>query len=65
MKVQEYEKEKLLEKIEEKMFKADLIKNERQQLLDQRQLMKKEIERQKREMYEKIEKLKQGKIDPN
>ena len=36
------------------MLKADIIKNERQQLLDQRQLMKKEIERQKREMYEKI-----------
>jgi hypothetical protein len=41
MKVQEYEKEKLLEKIEEKMIKADHIKQERQQLLDQRQLMKK------------------------
>ena len=41
MKVQEYEKEKLLEKIEEKMMKADLIKQERDQLLDQRQLMKK------------------------
>lgn len=33
------------------MFKAELIKNERQQLLDQRQLMKKEIEKQKREMF--------------
>lgn len=41
MKVQDYEKEKLLEKIDEKMLKADLIKQERQQLLDQRQLMKK------------------------
>jgi hypothetical protein len=30
------------------MIKADIIKNERQQLLDQRQLMKKEIERQKK-----------------
>ena len=27
--------------------------------------MKKEIEKQKRDMMEKIEKLKQGKIDPN
>lgn len=43
MKVQEYEKEKLLEKIEDKMTKAEIIKLERQQLLDQRQLMKKEI----------------------
>lgn len=33
MKVQEYEKEKLLDKIEEKMLKADIIKDERQQLL--------------------------------
>jgi hypothetical protein len=33
------------------MFKAEIIKNERQQLLDQRQLMKKEIEKQKREMF--------------
>jgi hypothetical protein len=48
MKVQEYEKEKLLDKIEEKMLKADIIKDERQQLLEQRQLMKKEIEKQKR-----------------
>ncbi len=36
------------------MTKADIIKNERQQLLDQRQLMKKEIEKQKRDMFEKI-----------
>jgi hypothetical protein len=48
MKVQEYEKEKLLDKIEEKMLKADIIKDERQQLLEQRQIMKKEIEKQKR-----------------
>ncbi len=33
------------------MTKADIIKNERQQLLDQRQLMKKEIEKQKRDMF--------------
>lgn len=48
MKVQEYEREKLMNKIEEKMMKADHIKQERDQLLNQRQLMKKEIERQKR-----------------
>lgn len=41
MKVQEYEREKLMDKIEEKMFKADHIKQERDQLLNQRQLMKK------------------------
>lgn len=52
-------------KIEEKMSKAEHIQQEREQLLDQRQIMKKEIERQKREMMEKIEKVKQGKIDPN
>ena len=43
MKVQEYERENLMNKIEEKMMKAEHIKQERQQLLDQRQLMKKEI----------------------
>lgn len=41
MKVQEYEKAKLMSKIEEKMEKAEHIKQEREQLLDQRQLMKK------------------------
>jgi hypothetical protein len=65
MKVQEYEKEKLMNKIEDKMSKAEQIKYEREQLLDQRQLMKKEIEKQKRDMMDKIDKLKQGKIDPN
>ena len=65
MKVQEYEREKLMEKIDEKMSKADNIKREKFELLEQRQLMKKEIEKQKRDMFDKIEKLKQGKIDPN
>ncbi len=41
MMVQEYEKEKLMNKIEEKMYKADHIKTEREQLLGQRQDMKK------------------------
>lgn len=45
MKIQEYEKYKLMEKIEEKMVKADNLKIERAQLLQQRQLMKKEIDR--------------------
>ncbi len=48
MKVQEYEKQKLMEKIEQKMLKADHIKEERNQLLEQRQLMKKEIDKEKR-----------------
>ena len=54
-----------MNKIEEKMYKADHIKRERQQLLQQRQVMKKEIEKQKRDMMDKLEKVKQGKIDPN
>jgi hypothetical protein len=33
------------------MTKAELIKREREDLLDQRQLMKKEIEKQKRDMF--------------
>ena len=33
------------------MAKADNIKREREQLLEQRQLMKKEIDLQKREMF--------------
>ncbi len=41
MKVQDYEKEKLMDKINQKMGKADQIKREREQLLDQRQIMKK------------------------
>lgn len=50
MKVQEYEKEKLMNKIDEKMTKAQQIQREREQLLEQRQVMKKEIEKQKRDM---------------
>lgn len=41
MKVQEYERHKLMEKIDDKMNKADHIKQERSQLLEQRQMMKK------------------------
>ena len=41
MKVQEYERQKLMNKIDEKMYKADNIKREREQLLQQRQVMKK------------------------
>lgn len=47
------------------MTRADLIKAEREQLLIQRGEMKKEIEQQKREMYEQIEKVKQGKLNPS
>lgn len=47
------------------MEKAQHIKREREQLLNQREEMKKEIEKQKRDMLLKIDKLKQGKIDPN
>jgi hypothetical protein len=65
MRVQDYEKEKLLDKIGEKMTRAETIKAEREQLLSQRAQMKKEIEQQKREMYEKIDKVKQGKMNPN
>jgi predicted ATP-grasp superfamily ATP-dependent carboligase len=54
-----------MNKIDEKMYKADLIKREREQLIQQRGLMKKEIEKQKRDMMDKLEKVKQGKIDPN
>ena len=54
-----------MEKIELKMEKAERIKKERQDLLVQRALMKKEIEKEKREMFEKIEKVKLGKLNPN
>ena len=54
-----------MNKIDEKMYKADHIKREREQLLQQRQVMKKQIQKQKRDMMEKLEKVKQGKIDPN
>ena len=46
-------------------MKADEIKRERMDILEQRQLMKKEIDRQKFDMMEKIDKVKQGKMDPN
>ena len=65
MKIQQYENKKLMEKISIKMEKAERIKKEREDLLVQRDLMKKEIEKEKREMFEKIEKVKLGKIDPN
>jgi hypothetical protein len=36
------------------MEKAENIKREREDLLNQRQIMKKEIEKQKRDMFDKI-----------
>ena len=46
------------------MKRAEDIKAEREQLLEQRSLMKKEIEQQKRDISHKLEKMRQGKIDP-
>lgn len=48
--MQEYQREKLLEKIQEKMDRAEQIKLQKQQMQEQRTLMRKEIDQQKREL---------------
>jgi hypothetical protein len=53
-----------MEKIQEKMLRAEAIKQEREEIMDQRAIMKKQIEVEKREMMEKIEKVKLGKMRP-
>jgi hypothetical protein len=46
------------------MGQVDQMKEERSQLLERRALMKKEMEIQKFQIQQKIEKVKQGKLDP-
>lgn len=64
MRKQEYEREILRQRINEKMQKADYMQFEKSKLLEQRMLMKKQIGLEKQELLNKIELVKQGKLDP-
>ncbi|KAL4471753.1 hypothetical protein ABPG74_008646 [Tetrahymena malaccensis] len=62
---QNYQKMVLMEKINDKMLRATSIQEERNQLLLQRQFMRLEIEKQKKLIAIKMEKVKLGKMNPN
>eukprot|EP01016_Furgasonia_blochmanni_P000581 TRINITY_DN10154_c0_g2_i1.p1 TRINITY_DN10154_c0_g2~~TRINITY_DN10154_c0_g2_i1.p1 ORF type:complete len:190 (+),score=60.99 TRINITY_DN10154_c0_g2_i1:60-572(+) len=62
-KVQDFERQKIMERIEADNERADRIKMERQQLLEARKEMKKQMELSKQEMLEKFDKVKRGKLD--
>lgn len=61
---QEYDRHKLQEKLNEKMERADKLQGDLSVLLVQRQNMRREIEKQKRDIMGKFEKLREGKLPP-
>jgi len=61
-KMQEYQREKIMEKILSDNEKAERIKKERDGLLETRQNMRKDIDRNKRELLENFEKMKRSKM---
>ena len=62
MKMQEYQREKIMEKILVDNAKAEAIKQERASLLETRLHLKQEIEKNKQEILEKFTKVKMGKV---
>lgn len=62
MKMQEYQREKIMEKILRDNAKAETIREERANLLETRQKLRQEIEKNKQEIMEKFSKIKQGKV---
>ena len=65
MKMQEYQREKIMEKILVDNAKAEAIKQERASLLETRLHLKQEIEKNKQEILEKFTKVKMGKVNLN
>jgi len=59
--MQEYQKEKLMEKIQNDTEKANKIKDERSNLLAMRAETRRQMDRQKRQLMDQFEKVKQGK----
>lgn len=62
MKMQEYQREKIMEKILADNAKAEAIKQERASLLETRIHLKQEIEKNKQDILEKFNKVKMGKV---
>ena len=62
MKMQEYQREKIMEKILVDNAKAETIKQERASLLETRIHLKQEIEKNKQDILEKFTKVKMGKV---
>lgn len=61
-KMQDYQREKIMEKILRDNEKAQRIKEEKANLLDTRMKLRQEIDRSKQEIMEKFQKIKMGKV---
>lgn len=65
-KMQEYQRDKIMEKILRDNEKAQRIKEEKANLLETRMRLRQEIDRNKQEIMEKFQKVKMGKVNqPN
>ena len=62
MKMQEYQREKIMEKIMNDNAKAENLKEERANILGTRYKLRQEIEKNKQEIMEKFNKIKLGKV---
>ncbi len=61
-KMQDYQRDKIMDKILKDNSKADNIKEERANILETRQRLRQEIEKNKQEIMEKFTKIKMGKV---
>lgn len=64
MRMEEYQKEQITEKINNQAIRTDMLKKEREALLQTRFDIKKKIDEDKAKILEKFEKVKIGKLDP-
>lgn len=62
-KMQEYQRDKIMEKIMRDNEKAQRIKEEKANLLETRMRLRQEIDRNKQEIMEKFQKVKMGKVN--
>jgi len=63
MKMDEYRRQKIQEKIENNNERGEKIKNDRAALLEMRQIIQREMQTNKQALTEKFEKLKRGKLN--
>lgn len=64
MRMEEYQKEQITEKINSQAIRTEMLKKEREALLQTRFEIKKKIDEDKAKVLEKFEKVKIGKLDP-
>lgn len=62
---QEFERQELLEKIEEDNKRSEQIKREREELMRNREELRRQIERDKQRIMDDFEEMKQGKVRPD